>query len=243
MKSWGQVLALASLLAMAAGKTGAAQSFVYVCDEQKLSRPLWLQIEDRGNETEVRFWNEFGDQERTVFENGTWNVLSADYRADDGRQFTEVEYDYAQGRIRVSGQFGAEYPLEGPVYENNGSLWFLFARLAPASGQPREFKVVQSNLLRISDGFQRWLLAGLVGPIPMRLAYHGQEALGCQGRQETADKYVLAVNAGALAAFWPHHYTFWYRTSDRVLLQYEGVNGQGKLVRYRLEESCLAIRP
>jgi hypothetical protein len=180
-----------------------------------------LTISELPNYTEVTFITTLGDKEITRFRDDT-HILTATYLDDQGHETARTFYAYPQRVVDIHGEIQAQYPYAFPTFENNGSLFYIFSHFSPAPGETLTFKLIQSNFSRVKDPFQRWLIARLVGPIPMALKYLARETITVGTQQVEAEKYELGINDSVMALFWPHKYYFWYSVSDHTALRYTG---------------------
>lgn len=219
----------------AAWATHDTVNYSYMNDRNDEKTQLKLTVKKGASSTEVVFYTAKGDQEITVFDNERQHITKAVYIKKDGSLFAQVDYDYVKCQISISGEINTTYTLEPSMYENNGSLFYVFASW-PLSQQcaNKEFKLIQSNMIHMSGHFYRWFVLNCIGPIPMRLSYVGDEKMMWSLREQDVKKYVLQVNEPTMASFWPHQYVFYYRKGDNLLLRFDGMDGQGGPLSYCL---------
>jgi hypothetical protein len=207
-------------------------TYEYLCGEER--KPITMTVESDTEKVVVAYHNEFNDHEIMTYDHQV-RLLGAVYIDSEGRETGRVAYDYDRKVIRITGQYQAQFNLTDPTYDNNGSLFYLFAHRYPAAPEKDWiFYLAQSNLNRITDPISRFLITQLVGPVEMYLHLEGEEAIQLADQPRTALRYVLAIHDGRLAPFWPNRYHFWYAPEDRTLLRYDGLTADRKMAVVQL---------
>ncbi|MBN1595162.1 hypothetical protein JW933_04470 [candidate division FCPU426 bacterium] len=218
------------------------KNYTYAYRTEGTQKEIVLNVEQQDQRLEIIYYNEYGDKEVTVFDDKK-RPLHATYY-NPGREVTETSvYDYQRRTITLHGLVNARYALQEPVFDNNGSLFYLFSFYYPAPGRAITFHMVQSNVSRIEDPMLRMLITQIVGPVEMRLRHVGRETLHLAGQDISAEKYEFAINEGRMAMFWPHKYYFWYSSQDRKLLRHIGMSNEKKPNEYLLTDYFEWERP
>ncbi len=193
-------------------------------------------LEFQPDHTVVTYFNEFGDKEVAYYA-PPHRLLRAMYYNPDRRLTSQTIYHYQQKYLEMKGDLNMHYPLEGDTFDNSGSLFYLFSVFHPEPEGKILFKLVQSNLSRIQDPLLRFLIAQLVGPVPMALKHVKTETPAAPAAQTPAYCYELGIADGRLAPFWPYKYYFWYDTELHKLVQHTGYTTDKKLATYRVVDS------
>lgn len=202
------------------------QTYVLDIQNPDVHCQVTLIVEQGTTETVVTYQNEFNDKEITAFTDQT-HIERVEYLDPQNAQTGTVLYDYAKKKIVIAGDNNATYRMTDNAYENNGSMFYLFALKYPEPEKPFVFYLTQGNMSRIHDPLQRFLLCKLIGPVEMYLKYLATEPLEIFGDKYQADHYELGIHDRRLAPFWPHTYHFWYtREAPRHLLKYQGINAK-----------------
>ncbi|MDH4261831.1 MAG: hypothetical protein OEV78_02165 [Spirochaetia bacterium] len=152
------------------------------------------------------------------FKNKT-EFQKVEYVNGEGKKFLEVVYDYVHEKINISGNVNNEYPLKESIYDNNGSLFYLFSQIFPKKNETMTFTLLQSKLDR---------------KVGMYLKQVCEEELTIGGKKLNAIKYEMGLSSKITAAFWPHKYYYWYSANDRRFLKYEGLGENKKIQTIRL---------
>lgn len=191
-------------------------------------------VEFQPNLTVITYFNEFGDKEVVFFE-PPHRLLRAMYYNPEKRLTSQSFYHYKEKVLELKGDMNVRYTLEGDIFDNGGSLFYLFSIFyPPAEGGVQNFKLVQSNLSRIQDPLLRFLIAQLVGPVPMALKQVKTETLSFPEAEIPSLCYELAIADSRLAPFWPYKYYFWYDVERHQLRQHQGFSADKKMATYRV---------
>lgn len=215
--------------------TAETRKYTYVDSSGLAQGPATLTVEETPALTRITFVNEFKDTTICLVKDKD-KLVATSYIDPAGQEIGSVVYDQAQHWVTVTGTVQAKYKYDFPIFENNGILFYFFSVWYPAPGKQLAFKMVQGDYSRIQDSWQRWMLAQLVGPIPMALKSVGRETVKLKSGASEAEKYELGVNDSIMSLFWPHKYYFWYAVPDRRLLQYSGHNRDNRVNTYVLSE-------
>ncbi|MEW6515649.1 MAG: hypothetical protein AB1439_01915 [candidate division FCPU426 bacterium] len=242
-----KLLPLVKMLPLVIAASAAAWQPVPAAAVRMETFILDLQIEDTHQQntmvvefqpglTVVTYYNEFGDKEVAFFE-PPHRLMRAMYYNPERRLTSQTVYHYREKYLEMKGDLNVRYPLEGDIFDNSGSLFYLFSVFQPPVNGRLNFKLVQSNLSRIPDPFLRFLIAQLVGPVPMYLKHVKTENLAWQSSEVSALCFELAIAEGRLASFWPYKYYFWYDAKRQRLLQHQGQTTDKKMAVYRVIDS------
>ncbi|MCD4812278.1 hypothetical protein K8S19_01080 [bacterium] len=218
------------------------QDFTYLYQCENIRKNITMHIEYDGNRVEITYFNEFGDKDITVFKDRI-HPVSAVYFNPDRERIGQTIYDYKKKKIFIQGEMDAVYDLIEPVFDNNGATFYLFSVFHPEPEKTLTFRLVQSNLSRITDGFQRLLIRKLVGPVTMQLKHLGQETITLQNEEHLTVKYEFSIRDSGTSIFWSHKYLFWYSLEKNILLKHQGMSQEKKLIIYTLIEFTEWERP
>jgi hypothetical protein len=230
------IITVICLVLLAAPWTAQAvkiQNYTFEYSSDGSEAEIVMNVEYHRDRTLVTYFNEYGDKELTCFK-GSHDPLSTTYYNPEREVTGTSVYDYRENKVILSGNVNAKYNIKGPLYDNNGSLFYLFSVYYPQPEKRIKFKMVQSNLARITDPLLRLMIIHMVGPIEMSLKHIGQEVLVIEEKEMLAEKYEFGISEGTLSSFWPHKYYFWYSQEPRHLLKHTGMSNIKKPNQYIL---------
>jgi len=173
-----------------------------------------MSVTNNGDRVEVVVIDHKKEKQVVQYKNNT-ELQKSEYLNADGKKFLEVQYNYANKKINVTGNVNNEFLLKPDVYDNNGSLFYLFSQIYPQKNKTMKFTMLQSKQDRT---------------VPMYLKLVGKEEVMIDGKKTDALKYEMGLSSALISAFWPHKYYYWYAASDRRFLKYEGL-GENKKVQ------------
>ena len=173
-----------------------------------------MSVTNNGDNVEVVVIDHKKEKQVVQYKNKT-EFQKSEYTNGNGKRFLVVEYDYANKKINVTGNVNNEFELTPIVYDNNGSLFYLFSQIYPQKNETMKFIMLQSKLDRAAE---------------MYLKYVGEDELMVGGKKIKSLKYEMGLSSAFISLFWPYKYYYWYAASDRKFLKYEGM-GENKKVQ------------
>ncbi len=226
------VIIILALISPSLGLASKSIVYTYMAMINGTPTAVTLTVEESEHLTTVSYYNEFGERETSTFTDRT-KEQSAKYFNRDGKLMVDVNYDYKQNKIEISGDCPARYPYRQPTFDNNGALFYLFTLLQPKPDKNFIFHMCQSNLTHIEDGFTKGLLTNWVGPVEMYFKYVADEDITIGDKTYATKKYEMGVNLPTIALFWPNKYYFWISQQDRLMVQFQGPNNKNHIDTYQ----------
>ncbi|MDH4198811.1 MAG: hypothetical protein OEV66_00370 [Spirochaetia bacterium] len=160
-------------------------------------------------ETFVRYVDSLGESSENIFSD-EWKPLQIKYFDIQNREYLWIKFDYQNRRIISKGRIKKNYDLEEPVYDGNGSIFYVFSKILPPKDKTITFHVFQAKEKRI---------------VKMYMKYLNQENIYIGGKMVQANVYETGLINGFLKFFWPYKYHYWFSVETSELLRYEGPVG------------------
>lgn len=168
-----------------------------------------MEVAEVSNGFEVRYYDRHGKSSINIFDKKNRQV-SVSYLTQDGAKFLNLDFNYNKEKIISSGEIEKTYPLEGPVLDGNGAVFFAFSKVLPEENSEFLFNLLQSREKRI---------------VQMNLKFAGKEQVEIAGKKISCLVYETGLVSRVLSFFWPYKYRYWYEEKSRQFVRYQGPIG------------------
>ena len=166
-------------------------------------------VSQNASETTVEFTDTAGEISRNRF-TPDMKSFETKYFDVNHKEYMKVDFNHSSNKIISLGLVARSYDLEDPVYDGNGSVFYVFSKILPAEGSTFLFNLLQSKEKRI---------------VKMYLKNIGHETINVKGIPVDALKYETGLVNRLLSFFWPYKYHYWFSAKTREFIRYEGPVG------------------
>jgi hypothetical protein len=165
---------------------------------QKTSGGYIIEYRDRAGENSINIFNNDLDPQETS------------YFDKNNNKYLKSIYDFSQKKIITTGDFKKSYNLNMPVYDGNGSMFFIFSKILPKPDHEYIFNMLQIKEKRI---------------VKMVFKYVGKDQIKTGRAVRYCLKYEMKISNPVLSFFWPYKYFYWFDETSRKFIRYEGPAG------------------
>jgi len=193
------------------------ESYHYLLKEGSKEFQEQLDVKNEGNRKTLT-WRDKNNLRQVVKLTGD-KVDEIVYFNHQNEVLVKVNYDYPKGKVFVKGKKDdMDLSISDRVYESK-AFFFMFKYWKPTNNKEKEFTLL------VSDDYQS---------VGMTLKYVGEETIKLNGEEFKTQKYEMGLSSSVKSLFWPYKYYYWYDEELEVVVKYQGVDENKKLILQEL---------